>query len=58
METSDTKPVGNPQYVCSECGLAYKEEEWMKKCQSWCKEHKSCNLDIISHAEKEAEKKL
>ena len=40
------------QHVCSECGLAYKEEEWMKKCEAWCKEHKSCNLDIISHAMK------
>lgn len=50
METSDIKPVESPQYVCPECGLVYKEKGWMKKCQSWCKEHKSCNLDIISHA--------
>jgi len=37
-------------YQCSECGFKYKEKEWAKKCETWCKEHKSCNLEIIKHA--------
>ncbi|MCI0533275.1 hypothetical protein L0Y49_03595 [bacterium] len=40
-------------FACPECGLAYKEKEWAEKCEAWCREHKSCNLDIISHAVKE-----
>lgn len=42
-------------YRCSECGLGYKEREIAEKCQAWCKEHKSCNLDIIKYAIKENE---
>ncbi len=37
-------------FVCSECNMTYKEAEWAKKCAVWCKEHKSCNLEIIKHA--------
>lgn len=37
-------------FVCTECGLEYKDAEWAKKCTAWCKEHQSCNLDIIKHA--------
>lgn len=37
-------------YVCPECGLHYKEKEWAGKCELWCNEHHSCNLDIIKHA--------
>lgn len=36
-------------YVCAECGYEYEEKEWATKCQKWCHEHKSCNLEIISH---------
>jgi uncharacterized membrane protein len=36
-------------YVCPECGYEYDEKEWAIKCQKWCAEHKSCNMDIIKH---------
>lgn len=39
-------------FVCPECGMSYKEAEWAKKCAAWCKEHQSCNLEIIKHAVK------
>jgi len=42
----------NKVYICSECGYEYEEKEWAVKCQNWCKEHKSCNLDIIKHGKK------
>lgn len=37
-------------FVCSECGLAYSNKEWAQKCQSWCKKHKTCNIEIIEHS--------
>ncbi len=37
-------------FACPECGMFYKEAEWAKKCAAWCKEHKSCNIEIIKHA--------
>lgn len=37
-------------FVCPECGLAYREPEWAKKCAAWCREHQSCNLEITAHA--------
>ena len=37
------------KYKCEICGYKYKEEEWAKKCQDWCKKTNSCNLEIISH---------
>jgi len=36
-------------YQCEECGYAYEDKEWAEKCETWCKEHKSCNLEIIQH---------
>lgn len=36
-------------YQCEECGFKYEEKEWAGKCETWCKEHKSCNLEIITH---------
>ena len=43
---------GSPVYQCPECKLHYKEKEWAEKCEAWCREHKSCNLEITAHAEK------
>lgn len=42
--------TGKELYQCEECGLKYENEEIAEKCQAWCKEHKSCNLDIIKDA--------
>jgi uncharacterized membrane protein len=36
-------------YICAECGYEYEEKEWALKCQKWCAQHKSCNMDIIKH---------
>ncbi len=33
-------------YKCPECGLHYKGKATAKQCEAWCKEHKSCNLEI------------
>ncbi|MBS3051955.1 MAG: hypothetical protein J4428_01100 [Candidatus Aenigmarchaeota archaeon] len=39
-------------FVCEECGFAYKEKKLAEKCQNWCKEHNSCNIEITKHAVK------
>src|SRR3989338_9741678 len=36
-------------YQCEECGFQYAEKEWAEKCEAWCKEHQSCNIEIIAH---------
>ena len=38
-------------YQCDECGFHYQDKEIAEKCEAWCKEHKSCNIEIIAHAE-------
>ena len=42
-----------PKYQCSECGLFYPTKELAERCRKWCKEHKSCNLEIIKYAVKD-----
>jgi hypothetical protein len=44
-----TKHV-NGLYLCEECDLLYKEEDLAQKCEDWCREKKSCNLEIARHA--------
>lgn len=43
-------------FQCEECGLSYENMEWAQKCEEWCKEHHSCNLEIIKHATKMKDK--
>lgn len=40
-------------YQCEECGFHYKDKEWAEKCEAWCREHHSCNLEIVKHAVEE-----
>lgn len=37
-------------YQCAECKLVYIDKAIAKRCEAWCHEHHSCNLDIIEHA--------
>jgi hypothetical protein len=37
-------------YLCEACGFAYREKDWAERCQEWCEEHNSCNLEITEHA--------
>ena len=43
----------NENWQCEECGLVYEDREWALKCEAWCKEHHSCNLEITEHAIRE-----
>lgn len=51
------KHEDNTLYKCPECGLEYKEKKWAKKCELWCKKHKSCNLEITKQAVKKGGEK-
>lgn len=37
-------------YQCEECSFHYRDKEWAKKCEAWCKEHQSCNIEITAYA--------
>ncbi len=37
-------------YQCPECGFHYYQKEAAEKCARWCKEHRSCNLEIVKEA--------
>jgi predicted ATP-dependent serine protease len=37
-------------YQCEECGHIYETEKLANKCEAWCKEHKSCNLEIVKES--------
>ncbi len=38
-------------YQCKECGLHYKDKATAEKCEAWCKEHKTCNVEITKEAD-------
>lgn len=38
-------------YKCEECGFDYKDKEWAEKCEDWCREHHTCNIEIIKQSE-------
>jgi len=48
--TSTSLSTSKELYQCEECGFKYAKKETAEKCQAWCKEHKSCNLEIIKDA--------
>jgi len=43
--------AGKKLYQCEACGFHYTEKEQAEKCEAWCKEHNSCNLEITAQAE-------
>ena len=46
----ETKKDNKTLYLCEECGFAYEDKEWAQKCEDWCYEHHSCNMEITKHA--------
>ena len=33
-------------YLCEACNFVYKDKETAEKCEKFCEENKSCNLEI------------
>lgn len=48
----------NQLYQCPECGFHYEGRDWAEKCEAWCLEHKSCNIEITAHAEENKQDKV
>lgn len=46
----EVKKADKILYQCGECGFHYEKEETAKRCEAWCQEHQSCNLEIIKEA--------
>lgn len=44
-------------WQCQECGFKYAEKEWAEKCEVWCREHKTCNVEITKQAIQEVSDK-
>lgn len=36
-------------HTCPICGYRYDDQSWAEKCETWCREHQSCNIEIIAH---------
>ena len=51
-----TKENNSERYQCEECGFHYEVRETAEKCEAWCKEHHSCNLEIVKDAVENKEK--
>ena len=41
---------GKIVYKCMKCGWMYRDKDIANKCESWCKKHKSCNLELAKYA--------
>jgi hypothetical protein len=41
---------GKVCYRCEQCGFIYPNMETAERCEAWCSEHRSCNLDITKYA--------
>lgn len=52
------KGIKIKRHKCNECGLIYNDKNIAKKCQEWCNEHKSCNLEITKYAINKKEVKI
>jgi hypothetical protein len=39
-------------WICEECNLKYKDRETAEECESFCKENKACNSELIKKAVK------
>jgi hypothetical protein len=43
---------GKKYFLCDECGFAYLSKEEAQKCEDWCREHHSCNMELTKNAVK------
>ena len=37
-------------YFCEECNFVYNKEEQAKQCEEFCREHKSCSIEITKNS--------
>jgi len=37
-------------FYCEDCKLVYDSRDWAVKCEDWCRENDSCNIEITGHS--------
>jgi|GEM_PF-3023922 len=37
-------------FQCETCGLHYRDETIAQQCESFCKEHNACGIEITKHS--------
>lgn len=37
-------------FQCKICKIYYKEKSLADKCEEWCKNHNSCNIEILKYS--------
>jgi hypothetical protein len=48
--TNVIQKSGNTYHQCGECKFVYAKKALAEQCEAWCKEHKTCNIEITKHA--------
>jgi hypothetical protein len=46
----EIKKENKTYFACKICKFAYEDKDWAEKCEAWCDEHHSCNIEITKHA--------
>ncbi|MBI3639291.1 MAG: hypothetical protein HY223_03150 [Thaumarchaeota archaeon] len=46
----ETIKSNNRFYLCEACGFGYNDMQTAQKCESFCKEHNSCSMEITKNA--------
>ncbi len=41
---------GKEAFICENCKLAYLDSSIAQKCENWCNENNSCNIEMIKDA--------
>ncbi len=45
-------------YYCEYCKLVFTNKMWAEKCEKWCKDNQSCNIEITRHSIKKTLEQL
>ena len=48
--TEETNFKGKTAFKCLKCSFLYKDKKLAEKCENWCMNHNSCNIEIAKHA--------
>ena len=50
--TKEIRKANKAYYQCENCKFFYKEKSWAEKCEKWCDEKGSCNVEVVRYAVK------
>ncbi len=49
-EVNSNEGAGAVLFRCEECGLHYYERAIAERCERWCRQHGTCNIEITAEA--------